>query len=123
MWMPSTPGTPASIAARTASTRARDDVQIVADQRRQKPGGAEAPMRAADRGDRVDGRFGIEEHAAAAVDLRIEKSRQQQMAVEVVAHASRQRASSSATTSTMRPAVDQHRAAVDEACVDRARGR
>ena len=64
---------------------ARDDMQVVADERRQKPGGAEAAMGAADLADGVDGRLGVEEHAAAAVYLRVEKARQQQMAAEIVA--------------------------------------
>ena len=62
-----------------------DDMQVIADERRQKPRGAEASMGAADLADGVDGRLGVEEHAAAAVYLGVQKARQQQMTTEIVA--------------------------------------
>src|SRR6185436_2220345 len=42
-------------------------------------------MGAADLPDGIDGRFGVEQHPAAAVYLRVQKARQKQMATEVVA--------------------------------------
>ena len=48
-WMPSTPGTPSAIAASTAAIARAHHVEIVADQRRQEAGRAEAAMRGADR--------------------------------------------------------------------------
>ena len=85
MWMPSTPGTPASIAARTASSARATTCKIVADEGRQETGRAETPVRLADRANGVDRRLGVEEDAAAAIDLGVDKARQQQMAAEVVA--------------------------------------
>ena len=54
--------------------RAADDVEIVADQRGEEAGGAEAAMRGADRGDALHGRRVVEQHAAAAIDLGIDES-------------------------------------------------
>ena len=43
--------------------------------RRQEGGHASAPMRGGDRGDSLNGRIGVEQHAAAAVDLPIDEAR------------------------------------------------
>ena len=64
---------------------ARDDVQIVADERGQEAGRAEPAMGLADLAYGVDRRHGVEEHAAAAVHLRVEKTREEEMAAEIVA--------------------------------------
>ncbi len=53
MWMPSTPGTPVSMARLHGAHGFDDDVEIVADERRQETGRAEAAMRAADRADGI----------------------------------------------------------------------
>jgi hypothetical protein len=54
--------------------RAADHVEIVADQRRQEAGGAEAAMRGTDRGDACDRWFIVEQHAAAAIHLGIDEA-------------------------------------------------
>ena len=54
--------------------RAREHVQVVADERGQESDGAEASMCTADLGDRSDARRVVEQHAAAAVDLRVDKA-------------------------------------------------
>ena len=59
--------------------RCAHDLDVVADQRRQEPGGAEAPMRGADAADRVDRRRVVEQHAAAAVDLGVDETGQQRV--------------------------------------------
>ena len=40
-------------------------------------------MRAGDRGDPLDGRLGVEQHAAAAVDLPIDEARRENAAAEI----------------------------------------
>ena len=42
--------------------------------RRQEGGHASAPMRGGDRGDPLNGRLGVEQHAAAAIDLPIDEA-------------------------------------------------
>ena len=59
-------------------------VDVVADQRRQKSGGAEASMRDADAANRFDRRGIVEQHAAAAVDLHVDEAGQQHVAAQVV---------------------------------------
>jgi len=56
--------------------RAFHGVEIVADQRRQEPGRAEAPMRLADGGDAVDRRMIVEQDAAAAIHLQVDEARE-----------------------------------------------
>ncbi len=51
--------------------------------RRQKGGDASAPMRGRDCGDSLDGRIGVEQHAAAAVDLPIDEARAQNAAAQI----------------------------------------
>ena len=51
--------------------------------RRQKGGHASAPMRGGDRSNSLDGRIGVEQHAAAAVDLPIDEARAQNAAAEI----------------------------------------
>ena len=85
--MPSTPGTPRIDAPLTAGTASRHDVQVVADQRGQESGGAEAAMRTADGANGLDARLVVEQHAAAAVDLRVDEAGQQQFALQIAAAA------------------------------------
>ena len=59
-------------------------MQIVADERGQEADRAEAPMRAADLDDRIDAWIVVEQHAAAAVDLRVDESRQQESPCQIV---------------------------------------
>ena len=59
------------------------DVQIVADQRGQKSRGPETAMSTANGGDGLDARVAIEQHAAAAVHLRVDESGHQQLPVEI----------------------------------------
>ena len=51
--------------------------------RRQEGGHAGAPMRGGDRGDPLDGRIGVEQHAAAAIDLPIDEAGAQNAAAEI----------------------------------------
>jgi hypothetical protein len=60
-----------------------DHVQVVTDQRRQETRGPEAPVRGADRGDGFDAGMFVEQHAAAAVHLRVEEAGCQHAALEV----------------------------------------
>jgi hypothetical protein len=62
---------------------ARDHVGRVADQGRQERGCAERRMRGADRGDALDRRHVVEQHAATAVDLRVDEPRHQPTAIEI----------------------------------------
>ena len=62
---------------------ARHHGQIVADQRGQETGGAEAAMRAADGFDAGDAGIVVEQHAAAAVHLGIDESGDQQLLLEI----------------------------------------
>src|SRR5213082_2289087 len=62
---------------------ARHHVEVGADEGRKESGGAEAAVGAADGADRLDGRGIVEEHAAAAVDLRVDEAGQQQLAAEI----------------------------------------
>ncbi len=59
-------------------------VGVVTDQRRQKSGGAMAPMRRADAADAFHRGRIVEQHPAAAVDLGVDEARQQQRAAQVV---------------------------------------
>src|SRR5271170_323601 len=61
-------------------------VQIVADEGRHEPGGAEAAMRRADRLYRFEAGIFIEQHTAAAVHLHIDESRQQQLPLKIHHH-------------------------------------
>ena len=63
--------------------RGGDDLEIVADQRRQQARGAEAAVRCGDGGDGLDARRIVEQHAATAVDLRVDKARQQHRAAAI----------------------------------------
>ena len=118
MWMPSTPGTPRAIASRTAAIARAITDEVVADQRRQEAGGAEAAVRARRWcAMRLDVGVVVEQHAAAAVDLGVDEARQQQRAVEVVRSAPRTRASSGAHDRRDAAAVDQHARPLDEALV------
>src|SRR5579871_3656787 len=63
---------------------ARDDLQIGADECGKKSGGAEAPVCAADRRNRLYARGIVEQYAAAAIHLRVDESRQQQRPAEIV---------------------------------------
>jgi hypothetical protein len=56
--------------------RARHDVEVVADQRGQEAGRAVPAVRLADAADRLDARRVVEQHAAATVDLGVDKPRQ-----------------------------------------------
>ncbi len=67
--------------------RARDRIEIIADQRRQETRRAETPVRGADRADRFEARGIIEQHTAAAVDLDVDEAGQQQLIAEI--HADR----------------------------------
>ena len=58
-WMPSTPGTPCAIAIASGVDRLAHDRRVVADQRRQQAGGAEAAMRRADAPHALDGRWSL----------------------------------------------------------------
>ena len=78
MWMPSTPGTPLRDRLAHRVDGALHHVQIVADQRGQKARRAEAAVRAADGGDALDARIVVEQHAAAAVHLRVDEARDEQ---------------------------------------------
>src|SRR5580700_5642539 len=80
--MPRTPGMPVSRQACVAAT-ARTMVSIVADQRGQKTGGAEAPVGLADGAYGFRARVVVEQYAAAAVDLHVDESGQQQLSAEV----------------------------------------
>ena len=51
--------------------------------RRQEAGDAGAPMRGGDRGDSLDGRLGVEQNAAAAVDLPIDETGRENPAAEI----------------------------------------
>ena len=67
----------AGIVAAAASTAARGGAHLggaVADQRRQQPGRAEAPVRRDDRGDALRRRLVVEQHVAAAIDLHVDKA-------------------------------------------------
>src|SRR3546814_11776879 len=55
----------------------------VADQRRQEGGGAEARVRGADRRYGIDIDLIVEQHPAAAVDLRVDEAGQQPAALQV----------------------------------------
>ena len=72
------PGTPSSIAARTAAIASAMRFARVGDQRRQQAGGAVLAVCGGDRPDAGDGRLIIEEHAAAAVDLHVDEARREQ---------------------------------------------
>ena len=77
MWMPSTPGTPA-VDGRVAPRRSRGaiTVEVVADERRQEAGRAEAAVRARrSRGCASTLGIVVEQHAAAAVDLAVDEAR------------------------------------------------
>src|SRR3546814_7252918 len=63
--------------------RRRDLFGRVADQRRQEGGGAETGVRGADRRDGVHVGLVVEQHAAAAVDLRIDEAGEQPAAAQV----------------------------------------
>ena len=102
---------------------AGDDVQIIADERRQKARGAEASMGAADLPDGIDGRLGVEQHAAAAVYLRVQKARQKQMATEVVADRVPAARVVVGDDVDYPSSVEQHGAVIDDAVCHRARGR
>ena len=70
----------------------RHHVEVVADQGRQEAGGAKAAVRRTDGADRLNGRVIVEQHAAAAVDLHVDETGQQQAATEVVGRGRAQRA-------------------------------
>lgn len=59
---------------------------VVRDERRQKAGGARRPNRPRDRSGSRGCRCIIEQHAARAIDLYIEKARREQAAIKVLAH-------------------------------------
>ena len=81
-WMPSAPGTrPLRFSRRRE--RCGEHVRRVGDDRRQESGHAGAAMRGGDRGDPLDGRIGVEQHAAAAVDLPIDEARAKHSAAEI----------------------------------------
>jgi hypothetical protein len=63
--------------------RASDGVHVVADQRRQKTGRAEAPVRRAYRADRFGIRIVVEQYPAAAVDLHVDEAGEQQPPFEI----------------------------------------
>lgn len=62
---------------------------IVADQRRQQPGSAEAAMRLGDAPQGVDGRRVVEQHAATTVDLYVDEAGQQRLSAEITRFAVR----------------------------------
>ena len=62
---------------------APDRGEVVADQRGQEAGGAKTPMRRADGADRLGARVIVEQHAAAAVDLHIDESGQQELPLKI----------------------------------------
>ena len=62
-----------------------DDAQVIADQSWEEAGCPERPMRGADYPDGLNRRRVIEQHTAAAIHLRIDKSRDQEAAAQVVA--------------------------------------
>ena len=63
--------------------RARDDDEVLADEGGQESGRAEAAMGGSDRADRFHARVVVEEHAAAAVHLRVEEAGKEGCASEV----------------------------------------
>ena len=73
--------------------------------------------------DGIDRRFGVEQHAAAAVYLRVQKARQQQMATEVVADRVPTARVVVGDDVDDPPSVEQYGAVIDDAVVTRARGR
>ena len=68
-----------------------DPLDRVRDQRRQKGGGAEPRVRRPDTSDCLDARIVVEQHPAAAVDLRVDEAGQQPAALEVHGRARRAR--------------------------------
>src|SRR2546429_9528725 len=71
--------------ALNGGNRARDDVEIRADESWQKTRGAESAVRATDLAYDFDGWRVIEQDTAAAVDLGVDEARQQQVSAEIVA--------------------------------------
>jgi hypothetical protein len=63
--------------------RLSDGVEIVADQRRQETRGAESPVRRAYRTDRLETGIIVEQHTAAAVDLHVDETGQQNVSLEI----------------------------------------
>src|SRR6185369_1990958 len=61
--------------------RAANDLEIVTDQRRQKPRGSESTVRLPDRRDAGNGRMIVEQYSAAAVHLQVDEARHE-LAVE-----------------------------------------
>ena len=62
---------------------ALDDREIVADECRQQAGGPEAPMRSGNRDDGFNRGIVVEQSPAAAIDLNVDESRQQQLTVKI----------------------------------------
>lgn len=62
---------------------ARDDIEVGADQSGHEARRAEAPVSASDLPDHVDTRRVVEQHAAAAIHLRVDESGQEHVAAEV----------------------------------------
>jgi hypothetical protein len=63
--------------------RGIDDLRMVADQRRHQAGGAELAMRLRDGADALDAGLVVEQHIAAAIDLRVDKAGQQRAAAQI----------------------------------------
>ena len=88
----------------------------VADQGRQQPGGAEAPMRRDDRGDPRGGRRVVEQHIAAAIDLGIDKARCEPASCRHVMHRHPGRNLRARHQADDIRARDQHRSIAMNAC-------
>ncbi len=98
--------------------RARHHVEIVADQRGQEAGRAEAAVRGADGANGLDARIVVEQHAAAAVHLRVDEARQQQIAAKIAPDGVANARVGVAHDIDDVPALEQHGAALDEAGIE-----
>jgi len=97
--------------------RMGDHLEVVADQRRQESRGAEAPVRTADVADRVDRRRLVEEHAAAAVHLRVDEARHQHRTLQVMAARALDARIAPGGDRDDAAVVHEHGAALDESLV------
>ena len=98
--------------------RVGDHREIVADQRGQEAGGAEAAVRGADGADRLHGGRVVEQHAAAAVHLRVDESGQQQRPAQVVGLGGLRARIACGHDRRDAPVVDEDGACLDEPVVD-----